>query len=106
MKKSLMVFLFCLTSSIANAQSNTEFKEFNKTILCGPFETLLKNLKDDDIAEMPIWAGNDESQKSQWALFVNRKTRTFTVVQFTDSVACVIGTGTKSYELTTPVTMN
>lgn len=102
MRKSLMAFLFCLTSTIANAQSERDFKPFNKTVLCGLFEDLIDGLSDKDISELPVWVGNDESGKNQWGLFVNKTAGTFTIVQFTDRVACIIGTGTKSRELLPP----
>lgn len=43
---------------------------------------------------MPAWVGKDEGSK--YVLMANEKTKTWTIVQFNDQVACVLGTGTDS----------
>jgi len=96
MKKVTMAFLFCLSSTIANAQIGPQFTQVPKVVLCGPADIVFKALSDDDIKEQPAWIGRDESGKSEYALFVNEKTKAFTLIQYTGSVACLLGIGYKS----------
>jgi hypothetical protein len=94
MKKLSVAFLFCLTSTIANAQS--EFRQIPKPVLCGPIELIFKSLIDSEINELPIWTGKNEDSKSDYALFVNPKTNSFTLVQFGKEWGCILGVGYKS----------
>lgn len=95
-----VAFLFCLVGTIANAQKKpeepTQLRQLSKTVVCAPIETIFGALSSNDVQELPIWVGKDQEQQSQWAVFVNQKTGTFTIVQFGVSTACVIGMGTDS----------
>ena len=96
MKKLSVAFLFCLISTIANAQAESNFKQIPKPVLCGPVELIFKSLTDSDINEQPIWTGKNEDSKSDYALFVNPKTNSFTLVQFGKECGCILGVGHKS----------
>lgn len=85
--------LFCLTSTIANSQS---FTEIEKKIPCAAIEVVMTALASKDINEKPIWIGADDGKKSEYALFVNESKKTFTLIHFTNKVACIIGFGEKS----------
>lgn len=89
--------LFCLTSTIAHAQTGLPpgFVTTNKTIICGPMDTVFRSLADPEINEQPIWLGQDDNG-SNYALFVNTKTSGFTIVQFGQQVACLLGLGATS----------
>jgi len=96
MKKLAVAFLFCLNSTIANAQIGPQFVQVPKVVVCGPADIVFKGLTDDDIKEQPLWVGKDESSKSDYALFVNEKTMAFTLIQYTGTTACILGLGYKS----------
>lgn len=96
MKKLSVAFLFCLTSTIANAQNNSNFTQIPKPVVCGPTELIFKTLINSEINEQPVWTGKNEDDRSDYALFVNPKTNTFTIVQFAKEWACILGTGFKS----------
>lgn len=96
MKNITVAFLFCLISTIANAQIGPEFRQIPKTVICGPFETILKGLTDKDIDEKPIWVGQDESKNSSYIVFVNKTTGAFTIVQLGKEIGCILGIGYKS----------
>ena len=96
MRKLLMAFLFCLTSTIANAQIGPQFQQVPKTVICGPINILLTALADKEINEKPLWVGKDESDKSDYAVFVNPRTGAFTILQFGKEVGCILGIGYKS----------
>lgn len=99
MKKVAVAFLLCLTSSIANAQIGPEFRQIPKTVICGPVQTILVGLADKEVNEKPIWVGTDESQKSDYGLFVNPRTGAFTLVQFGKEIGCILGIGYKSQDM-------
>ena len=99
MKKiATVAFLFCLTSTIANAQIGPEFRQIPKTVLCGPTAILLKGLSDPDIDEKPLWIGKSDNNVSDFVVFVNEKTKAFTVVQMSKEVSCIIGIGNSSQQ--------
>lgn len=99
MIKQAVAFLFCLISTIANAQVGPEFRQIPKPVICGPVETVLKGLADEDINEKPIWVGKNDDGKSDYAVMVNSKTTAFTVLQFGKDWACILGIGYKSQTL-------
>lgn len=85
---SLAAFLFCLTHSVANAQQ----VQIEKTVVCDKtaevFEVLGKQHQ-----EVPVWGGKNSEEKSNYALMLNTETKTWTLIQFNNNVACVLGTG-------------
>ena len=96
MKKLSVAFLFCLASTIANAQIGPQFVQVPKSVICGPAAIVFKGLTDDDIKEQPLWIGKDEAGNSDYALFINEKTKAFTLIQYTGTTACILGIGYKS----------
>lgn len=54
MRKLLVAFLFCSTSTIANAQIGPEFATLHKPVICGPAETILKGLFVDIVIGKPF----------------------------------------------------
>ena len=96
MKKLAVAFLFCLTSTIANAQIGPDFRQIQKNVFCGPVSVILKALAADDIKEEPLWTGKDESERSDYAIFVNSKTGAFTIIQFGKEIGCILGIGYSS----------
>jgi hypothetical protein len=98
-KFALVAFLFCLTSSIVNAQ-NPSMISTEKTILCAAAKDIFDVLSGKDINEVPVWIGMDDADKKMaYSLFVNSKTKNFTLVQFNQTVACILGTGQNSTNL-------
>lgn len=91
MRKLSMVFLFCLTSSIANAQA---FKN-EKPVICDKTEQVFSALK-EKYQEEPVWLGDDISNDSKYALFINTTKGTWTLLQFTPEVSCILGVGDNS----------
>lgn len=89
------IFLFFVYTA-SSAQVGPQFRQIPKNILCGPVEILFTALADKDIKENPIWIGKDESEKSDFAVFVNSDTGAFTIVQFGREWGCILGIGYKS----------
>lgn len=89
--KLLVAFLFCLTSSIANAEAF----QANKTLICDKTKTIIEVLT-KTYNEAIIWTAKDQSNESRYGLFVNPKNGTWTLVQLTPEVACILGVGEES----------
>ena len=89
MRTVAVAFLFCLTSSIANAQSF----QSNKPVVCDNAQKVIRALG-ENYEEKPIWAGSGESTK--FSLFINKTTGSWTIIQFTTEIACILGVGQDS----------
>jgi hypothetical protein len=89
MKKLALAFLFCWTSTLANAQ----LFDSKTTIQCGETKYILANLIGEEIQEHPLWVGTNDTSKTSTMVMVNNNTQTWTVVQFDKKIACVLGVG-------------
>lgn len=88
MRCSVVAFLFCLISPIANA----EYFKLNKPVICGELPVLVKQIT-DNYQEKIYWVGQHQESQSNYALLVNAQTQTWTLLQTQGPSACVIGTG-------------
>lgn len=98
MTKSLLVAsLFCLAGTIAYAQTALPpgFVTTTKPILCGPADVIFKTMASKEVNEQPIWLGQDDN-RSNYVVFVNAETSGFTIVQFGEQMACILGLGPTS----------
>jgi hypothetical protein len=88
-KLAALAFLFCLTSTIANAQ----VFESKKPITCGNVKFMVKTLVGEDINEHPIWVGTTDETKTRTVIFVNNTTQSWTIMQMDNKLACILGVG-------------
>lgn len=91
MRTLALAFLFCLNSSIAYAEPF----EARKPVLCDNVQTLIKGLT-ENYNEKPVWTAKNPQDDTRYALFVNSKEGTWTLLQMTSEVACIIGVGQES----------
>ncbi len=91
MKTLAVAFLFCLTSTIANARE--EIFLADKPVHCSSLKLIIETVSGPGYREEPIWSGRDE--KSKYVMTANKKTGTWTFIQYNDNIACVIGVGEK-----------
>jgi len=91
MKKLLSLILF--SSSVW-----AEPFEIKKPVICDKTETVLKVLSSADYQEKPIWLGAADEKLVNYSLWINASTKNWTIVQFNNDFACVIGTG-ESYTI-------
>ncbi len=92
MKYSVVVaFLLSLSSSLANAQPF----ESRKPVLCDDAKTLIRSLT-ENYNEKPIWTARNPVDDTRFGLFVNEKTKSWTLLQMTPEMACIIGVGQES----------
>ena len=84
-----MASLFCLASSIANAQ---EVIELNKPLKCGNAQFVMTHFA-QEYGELPLWVAKEKTTGSFITLLQNKETKTWTLVQYDASIACVLGAG-------------
>jgi hypothetical protein len=83
-----LLIVLALLIPAAHAQEPVKVE---KTIVCAGTEQILNNLT-KNYKEVPLWGGH--LPKSNVAVFVNAETKTWTLVQWNESAACIIDTGT------------
>jgi hypothetical protein len=91
MRTVTVAFLFCLTSSIAYAQAF----ETRKPVLCDNIQSIIKGLT-ENYNEKPVWTARNPVDDTRFALFINAKEGTWTLLQMTKEIACIIGVGQES----------
>ena len=88
----MKVFLLLLVFIFGYVAAQTV--NLQKTIGCISTEIMLKGLSGSDYKEKPIWMGiESDAPMSKYSLFVNDDTKTWTLIQFDEKIACVLGTG-------------
>lgn len=65
----------------------------DKPVVCERADIVFKELTQTH-KEVPIWQGIDpENPTSQYVLFINKDTATWTLLQFSNRIACLLGSG-------------
>jgi hypothetical protein len=90
MKKLLVSVLLLPVLAVAQGPVIVE-----KPVVCEKVEIILNSLT-KEFSEKPIWLG--ESSDSKYSVFVDKK-GSWTIIQFTDKIACIIGAGESSREI-------
>jgi hypothetical protein len=90
MQRLAMAFLFCLYGSVANAQSVVQL---TKPVVCGTFSMIVEQIT-KTYGEEPHW--NGAGAETKFTMLVNPKTQTWTLIEYTNTMACIIGTGEQS----------
>jgi hypothetical protein len=88
MYRTVMAFLFCLLSPIANAQ---QIIDLTKTMKCSDAQIVM-NYFADTHKETPVWVGRTV-HNTHIALLANKETRSWTMVEYDSKLACVLGAG-------------
>ena len=78
-----------LISSVAHAQ----LSEYERRFTCGKTQFVISILT-QNAQEKPIWAGADPQSGTQTMILQNTRTLTWTVVQYDQTTACVLHSGT------------
>ncbi len=94
LKNITVAFLFCLTSTIANAQNDSSYSS-QKPVLCDNSRKVISALM-EKWGEIPVWTAKDGQDDSRYLLLVNPKTRSWTMLQYTPENACILGLGEAS----------
>ena len=88
MNRLTVAFLFCLISNIVNAGDAIELQ---KPVLCSDLKTVIEFVTGPKFKEQPTWTGADDLGK--YILTQNDKTGTWTLIQYSEGIACILGTG-------------
>ena len=88
MRTATMAFLFCLISSIAHAQP---IIDLNKAMKCSDPQKVMKYFADTH-KEAPVWVGKTV-HNSHITLLTNPRTGSWTMIEYDDKMACVLGAG-------------
>lgn len=78
-----------LICSVAHAQ----LSEYERRFTCGETRFVITALT-QTAQEKPVWSGTDPETKTQTMILQNTKTLTWTVVQYDQTMACVLHSGT------------
>ena len=88
MCNTTMAFLFCLISSIAHAQ---QIIDLQKPLKCSDAQSVM-NYFVDIHKETPVWVGKSVHD-THVTLLMNNETRSWTMIEYGDKIACVLGAG-------------
>ena len=88
MRNTTMAFLFCLISSIAHAQ---QIIDLQKPLKCSDAQVVM-NYFVDTHKEIPVWVGKSV-HNTNITLLVNKQTRSWTMIEYDTTRACVLGAG-------------
>ena len=88
MRNTTMALLFCLISSIAHAQ---EIIDLQKPLKCSDSQSVM-NYFVDIHKETPVWVGKSVHD-THITLLMNPATRSWTMIEYGDKIACVLGAG-------------
>ncbi len=92
MKKILALLLSIPGFSLAQESVVVE-----KSVVCARTNIVLETLK-ETYKEEPVWLGNG-NDRSRYSIFVNPKNGQFTIVQFNQEIACILGAGNSSVNI-------
>ena len=106
MKYSLLLALLVVSPASAQTMSvqkpiieraDLDARYVQKPVECADTATLLQGLRSSDYKEKPIWLGTEPGVTlSRYSLFVNEQTKSWTLIQFDEKIACVLGAGENS----------
>ncbi len=85
-KVKIVAFLFCLTSTIANAETF----QINRAIVCDKIEEVAKLIR--KYGEKPVWQGKN-NQGLQTVLTLNDQTKTWSLILTDGELACILDAG-------------
>ena len=89
MRKLMLLALIGLSQTALAS----EWFESQKPVTCGPFREIVQTLIKEQYREVPIWIGQSSVDRTQFSLFVNAATGTWTLVQYARVQGCIIGVG-------------
>ena len=94
MRTLAVAMILFLTSLVANAQPN--LIEVDKPVTCSDPKTVIEGLS-GQYQEQPFWSGR--GSESKYVLLVNPKTNTWSMVEYNDKIACVVGAGKSARQI-------
>jgi hypothetical protein len=81
--------------AFVTASSRADTYQMRKVVICDARDEVFGKLA-NDFHEQPVWTGASGVQETRLVLTVNESTGEWTMVEFTDSWACVLAVGNDS----------
>lgn len=97
--KSILGVILILSCSGAWAQQ--VWQERLKQVICSDLPTIVKALK-EHYNEVPVTIGRTQDRSTTSILFVNRRTGTWSFVQYDRQIACLLASGEEYIEISNP----
>jgi len=86
----LTIFAMFIVAYAESAEDSSGMQQQMKPVLCKPTKQLMAEVQ-TKYGESPVWFGEDD--ESHYVVMLNHKTRTWTWIQYNDTLACVLGYG-------------
>lgn len=92
MRLMILAFLSC-SFSVANAQFRYDYP-----VVCDSTQKVIKVLE-EEFKEQLSWKGSHSNDNSKYSLWINEKTRSWTLLKMTPETSCILGVGDESNSL-------
>jgi hypothetical protein len=86
----LTVFAMFIVAYAQAEADNSIMQQQMKPVVCKDTKALMTEVQ-DKYGEEPQWIGEDD--ESHYVVMMNRKTKTWTWIQYNEDLACVLGYG-------------
>jgi len=73
--------------------AQAEYKPYTRKINCAPLTEVLEDLNSSSIKEVPVWVGTSKDPDIRYSVLVNKRTDTWTIIQYNNGAACIISIG-------------
>lgn len=91
MKKLLLLLMFATS---AFAQQDVQVFELTRPMKCASVEEIMFFIN-NNFGETMAWVGRDENNSSYLALYKNKETGTWSLIQYDSKVGCFLGSGSQ-----------
>jgi hypothetical protein len=91
----LMKHLLLVLLGLTAAAAAWALTKIDKPVYCDEPKTIISSLVGQDYQERPQWIGVSENNDSRYILMMNSTTKSWTLIQMNEKVACILGTGEK-----------
>lgn len=89
----MKTFIIAAALYLLGATAYAQGEIVDKPVFCSSLKIIIEAVS-GQFEEIPVWRGNDN--KSKYVMTANQKTGTWTMIQYNDEVACVVGFGFNS----------
>ena len=96
-KYLIIGIVFTCSMLFASVQPEIKITEMKKTVPCAATKDIITDLANGDYKELPFWMGKDTDSK--YVLMANPKTLTWTFIQYDETTACVLGSGSNHTQI-------
>jgi hypothetical protein len=86
---------FLILAVMLTTLAHAEPRRLNKPVVCESTEKVFRTIV-EEFGETPQWRGATPEQGTSTVLTVNTKTGSWTLIEYTAVMACVIGVGENS----------